>query len=225
MGTASSDRSQPSSLRSVGGLPTLELPELFHVGSLDIKDKGRRFSSSQEGHGLSVSLDPEKWERIAKLRGPRWRLSRLGARFLDAHDLTDAARDQIGEWAVQSGYAVRSRAWALSHDWEFEDEPLPVRCESIFTNQAEAEDEATELEAPLIREIRTLLGTEKLRRRIGMKSDPNEVFDHLLPLYVEECLPELDGVWWQDIYAELSAPRGVIVPARLMLWQRRLEAD
>ena len=38
--------------------------------------------------------------------------------------------------------------------------------------------------------------------------------------WVAECVPELDGVWWEDTFDPdgLSAPRGVLVMARITEW-------
>src|SRR3546814_17511865 len=69
----------------------------------------------QEGHGLSVSMDPDAWEVIAKLGGePLWELSRDGNRGLDAHGLSECHRRKRSDWAESEGLAVRADAWRWS---------------------------------------------------------------------------------------------------------------
>lgn len=68
-------------------LPTLQVDALFHVGLLDISQKK---PESYEGNCLSVSLCPEAWRDIARLRGDCFRLAKPGAQFLDVNAFLDS---------------------------------------------------------------------------------------------------------------------------------------
>src|SRR3546814_7378418 len=92
-------------------VPLVSFDALWHRGTMDAADKGCR-GESHEGHGLSVSTDPDAWEEIAKLGGePLWELSRDGNRFLDAHGLSECHRRTMSDWAESEGLAVRADAW------------------------------------------------------------------------------------------------------------------
>src|SRR3546814_10515345 len=95
-------------------VPLVSFDALWHRGTMDAADKGCR-GESHEGHGLSVSTDPDAWEEIAKLGGePLWELSRDGNRFLDAHGLSECHRRKMSDWAESEGLAVRADAWRWS---------------------------------------------------------------------------------------------------------------
>lgn len=49
-------------------LPILDLDSVVHIGSFGPSDKDSR-GSSYEGHGLSVSRDPDEWEALSKFGG------------------------------------------------------------------------------------------------------------------------------------------------------------
>jgi GNAT superfamily N-acetyltransferase len=91
--------------RETGGaaLPTRQFDQLFHVGSMRAKAKS---NMSYEGAGLSVSLHPTIWRRIAKgwVGGDLWRLTRAGNRFLDATALSREQHQQLNTWGQQNGY-------------------------------------------------------------------------------------------------------------------------
>lgn len=199
-------------------IPTVSFDALFHIGTLDAADKGSHFRSSYEGHGLSVSRDPEEWERIAKLGGlPWWELRRDGNVFLDAHRISKVLRSEIERWAIRSDYAVRERVWqVIYYDSELEAE-LAFLCTS--RSAALEEQEALgDLDAR-IEPHTTLKGTPRFCEQTGLPVDLGQ-FDQLLVLWVEQET-DLDGVWWEDDYGYLSAPRGVIVPSKLPHWQRQ----
>lgn len=195
-------------------LPSLPIEQVFHVGTMNAADKGFQYRHSYEGHGLSVSVDPDEWERIARLGGlPHWSLVREGGRLLDAHALGRRWRRRIEDWGIEQGYVARIRALRVRW-WDSEDE-----CEyrSLHRDLAEARAEAAGEGS--VRSVVTLAATPRFDQRISMSADL-DCFDQLLGVYVEEQ-SDLDGVWWQDEYRELSAPRGVIVPSRLGRWTRR----
>lgn len=198
-------------------LPERELPLLFHIGTLEAADRQRNYGESYEGHALSVSLDPEAWAGIARLGGyPWWALRKRGARFLDAHELTKAQRKLVLEWGYAKGYAEPATAYEISwYDDELEQECVTL-CESREDAEFELEEEGRKL-----KRRRTFRTTQAFLDAIGAKRAAFDDFDRLLVLWAEQET-DLDGVWWEDQYGPLSAPRGGIFPSRLGQWQRRL---
>lgn len=194
--------------------PRLTIARVFHIGTLNAADKGVVYPHSHEGHGLSICLDPDEWERIARLGGlPRWSLTCDDGSFLDAHALGERGRRRIADWGIAQGYVARARALRVRW-WDSED-----RCEyqSLFGDLAEARDEAALMEGT-VRSVVVLEATGRLDERIHMSAG-RDCLDQLLGVWVEETT-DLDGVWWQDEYRALSAPRGMIVPTRLDRWER-----
>lgn len=200
-------------LTEAASLPTRTFKELWHVGSMNPSDKR---AGSHEGAGLSVSLHPEEWRRIARghVAGDLWRCVRPGNRFLDFHKLTKAHRHMLADWAVQNGLAVRGSIWRVTfHDED--GEPYFID----FQTREEAEREAwDEDETPITEVTGGLLPTARFHERTMTHEDTVDL-GLLVTLYVEDAT-DLDGVWWNDILdvGRLSAPRGVIVPGRIRGW-------
>ena len=207
-------------------LPCVAPRCVFHVGSLDAKDKGLR-GDSLEGPGLSVSLHPQEWTAIAKLGGyPTWSLRRKGGRFIDAHGLSEAQRKAVEAWGLSTGLVRSATAWRLT-SYDEDGEPRY----SLFQTESQARAEVDEFEnAPEsgdpVTATTALQATESFTRRCGFQPDLLCVFDILLTFYVEDATP-FDGVWWDDLLdpAGLSAPRGVIAPSRVTSWHVSKERD
>ena len=194
-------------------LPLRYLKRVYHVGTLQASDKGCR-GTSLEGRGLSVSINPDAWTKIAKLGGlPCWQLDSQKGCFLDFHKLSKERLDEIAAWGVDHDLTIARDGWSVS--WL--DDELGHACEMLFTDR-----ESAETEADGWREInpkRLLASTEKLAQRAGYKPDPAQTLDFLAISFAEDVLA-VDGVWWKDELdpVRLSAPRGVIFPARLQHW-------
>lgn len=208
------------------GLPLLLFHKLFHVGSFDESDKSHQ-GCSQEGNGLSVSLHPEEWIRIARLGGqPTWQMSLTlgGGKFLDSHAMSTFQNGQVEQWAVQQGLLAPQERWKASWFEDDEDsaERMPVSYFSLFTNEAQAIREYGEGENDeKIEAITMLCATEKADARCGFKIGDHFVADIAKTFYAEDH--GLDGVWWKDcldVHA-LSAPRGVINLTRLVEWEKQ----
>lgn len=200
-------------------LPTVTLTEVFHLGTLDPARRGQRFNGSYEGHGLSVSLDPSAWRRIAKLGGePLWSLRKEDGCFLDAHSLDEEQRQQITQWALGSGYAIEVECWQVV----YYDSELDSELAFLLGSAEEAVVEAEGLSEAYLRteQVRTLRGTERFVQETGLPAEHGQ-FDQLLSLYVAQE-SDLDGVWWQDEESFWSAPRGCICHNRLSLWTKEL---
>jgi hypothetical protein len=205
---------------------TYALDRVAHTGSMNPADKNSRYES-YEGHGLSVCLptDAERWEDIAELCGEPWTLSKPSGCFLDRHSLTAAQRNAVEEWAIKRGYATRLLMWAAIVEHEYEDGS--VEKEIIYEHTREDVLAEAACRGPVAGAVHTemvIRGTPALAERLGMR-DVQSCFDLLVVCYVEDELPDLDGVWWEDSYAYLSAPRGVILPGKLAGWSVMLSTD
>jgi hypothetical protein len=203
--------------------PIISLDRLYHVGLLNPKAKGK---ASFEGAGLSVSLHPGTWVRIAQLGGlPWWELSKRNGKFLNYHAMSNKQRALITQWGVESGLIERGVSYEVSDTDE-----EGVRTFSLFEDKSEAEQELESLEPyqkPRIRPVLSLNPTEKMKKRVAVKTDPMLARDHLATIFAEDVLG-IDGVWWKDDLDEeaLSAPRGVIVPSMVREWKaQEVEPD
>lgn len=98
------------------GLPSRSFSTLAHVGTFDPGRKAARLSRSYEGGiGLSMSVHPDDWTRIAKLGGAptHWLTRNVGQdfRLLDAHAIEDDDRAEIEQWAVDNGLTGHSERY------------------------------------------------------------------------------------------------------------------
>lgn len=180
---------------------------LIHIGTLNPADKGE---FSYEGHGLSVSTCPEEWERIAQLSGHWHTLSKVNHRFLAFHSLTMDQRQWITDWGLAHDYVSLQTAYEVTfYDCE---EDCDRVC--LFETYKEA---LQEIEDDLPVETQVLKATPRLLERLKCQIPLGLTFDLLTTLFVEEELM-WDGVFWEDDYGYLSAPRAVIVPQQLPTW-------
>ena len=196
-------------------LPTREIPTVFHVGSLDPARKNLR---SYEGAGLSISLDPNEWSAIARLGSRVWRLERPGARFLDALALHPSQRGAIEQWGLDLGWVDRVPAWRLTYF----DEELGEDVYSLYADHATALTEATALDGttPTVVELTSALVATDAFDDLTVTAGDLVIENPLIAAWVERCVPELEGVWWEyDRRPEvLSCPCGVIGVTRLAHW-------
>lgn len=194
----------------LSNVPIIRKRGLSHVGTLDPSAKK---SYSYEGQGLSVSQNPDEWQRIARLSGDVHRFNRE-AQLLDFHSLSESQRLDIAAYAQEHGWVEPADTYVVSYyddEWESE---MTMR----FTDQGEAEDEAAALGAdePTIERSYVYTQMPDSTARAGEEADLGVV----AAAWVGEQRPDLDGVWWEDDLdvSRLSAPRGVIVPQRIEAW-------
>jgi hypothetical protein len=212
--------SNPGIFSRESGFRTYALDRVAHTGSMNPADKNSRYES-YEGHGLSVCLpaDADTWDNIAELCGELWTLSKPSGCFLDRHSLTAAQRNAVEEWAIERGYATRLQMWATTVEHEYEDGS--VEDETIYARTREdvlAEAAGVfESGGSAVHTEMVMEGTPALAERLGVRNI-QACDDLLVVCYVEDELPGLDGVWWEDRYGYLSAPRGVILPGKLAGW-------
>lgn len=200
-----------SLVESASRAPTLTFPELYHVGSLNAEEKG---NDSYEGAGLSVSVHPNAWRRIARIGGETWKVTKAGNQFLNYHETTPEQHAEMVKWAVKQGYAEPTTYWSVSYYDDEWDEERVFYCDS----REEAEEEAEGYDTDQIEEHpNKLRGTEKLMQRCKVNKSHMQHPDHLIATVFADDVLGLDGVWWEDTFdpSRLSAPRGVIFPDKV----------
>lgn len=215
----------------VGGWPTLNFGEVFHVGSLNPQLKGATHNAtSLEGNGLSVSLHPDAWRQIARLGGaPVWALkASQGSAFLNARAMSQPAWQTVMDWALTQGLVEPTQLIEVS--WYDEDAGGRISMQfdvqkADAENDARAEFEEHEDLTPEVSKADALRATDALNSRIEFAVDIGMVKDMALTCYVEDVLHGLhglQGVWWDDVLDvhSYSAPRGVIHHQAIDGWSR-----
>jgi hypothetical protein len=199
----------------------LPIPRVWHVGTFNPADKGR---GSQEGAGISVSLHPQAWQRIAHLSGEVYCLTKPSAGFVDVRR---CLRDRsimraVCRWAAEQGYVERRTIYRFTYyDDEQEDWLQPSFLAHRETRE-EYDSWKEALASPV--SLHTFQGyapTARMTRRALHDQPPLAlVKDFALAFFVEDLLPEIDGLWWDDDYrpSVLSTPRGALFAHKLALW-------
>jgi len=207
-------------------LPLKALSRVYHVGTMNAVDKGCR-GASFEGSGLSVSLHPTEWVRIAKLGGlPTFVLSKSDGLFLDFCKLGPAQRAALIQWAEGFGWVTHVARWQVS--WL--DEDAGTRCQMLACTAEEARLEVEDLEESCVEvqssETSVPVLTSKALKRLGFVP-PELSTPDILATFLAEDTESLDGVWWDEELApsNLSAPRGVISANKLRTWSASKLAD
>lgn len=200
---------------------------LFHTGSLPVDaplvyaPKRSGNGAHHEGIGLSVTTEPEEWERIAGLGGALMSLSRLDHKsgsFLDWHN-DKKSISLAWEWAVREGWAYDD----IAFDAVWYDEDGNERS-TRFKSRHWAEVEADSIDGATVIEVDTIQSSRKMDNLFKTIFGNDQVFaeEQAVNLGVAAVHPELDGVWWEDIIDyEVSAPRGNILPHALPRWIAR----
>ena len=189
----------------------VEKSTLYHVGELNFSKKNY---SSYEGYGLSVSEYPDEWTKIARLSGVTFTLTTDVGKFLDYHEMTESAWDDVIEWGISNGYVVRDEIYVTSwydDEWEQVFEMVSASLQELLDEDYDEEDIETRED---------LLPTGLMHDRMNHEVHLSSVRDYLLIMYVDDMLEEFDGVWWEDEFdvSLLSAPRGCILPRNLEKW-------
>ena len=194
-----------------------KITKVFHVGEMNIKNKSK---FSLEGSGLSVSINPNEWRKIAKLGDKELHiLTNPNGIFVDGNKLNKQQKNNVISWGVENGYISQKETYKVCwYDDEMEDDVCME-----FTTYDEAK-----VEAEYGRTIEVnkggLLPTSKLiSTSMQGRIEPSQTFDLLLTIFVEKTT-NYDGIWWNDKLdvMKYSAPRGVIFNSKLNNWKIRL---
>lgn len=193
--------------------PVINFNKLYHVGTMEKKQKRK---GGYEGSGLSVSLHPNEWQRIAKgyIVGNIFELKKENNQLLNVHGLSEVQKNEIYEWGVKKEYIER----AILYRVEYFDDEWDCNLRSDFENEESAEIEAEGRDIE-VQEIKSFVSTEVMKEKTN--NDANTmIFDLLVTLFAEEEL-KIDGAWWNDKLdvLRLSAPRGVISSSMLDSWE------
>ena len=213
-------------IKAAAGFAFKTFSKLWHVGSMNPNDKR---NDSYEGAGLSVSVNPEEWQQIARIGGDLWELTKKGNKFVNFWRITKAQRKSIMDWAVANGFAEPAEIWRHSYmtQSEYSDEPEERYSDYHSEEEARAElggygDESEEKVEKVQGGVKATMKLAQRTKRDVKYISPSEVYDLVVTVYAEDEL-DCDGVWWADTLdpANLSAPRGVIFPSKLSSWKAR----
>lgn len=189
---------------------------VYHVGNLDAPRKKPHVS--YEGSGLSVSLHPEEWRKIARghVSGDTWALSKEDPKFLLANK---ANQKKARKWAIENGWLKPQTRYQVS--W-FDDE-MDDTMSMTFDSMEEAKEEAESHEVEVEEIDSVALDSKGLRYwKEAFSSEPkNSLAGDFAILWYAEA-KGYDGVWWNDRLdpVRLSAPRGVIFQSKLPEWSK-----
>jgi len=174
-------------------LPTLDIPEVTHLGTLNVDDKK---SHSYEGPLLSVSNTPDRWRKIAKLGGlPEHKIE--GGTFADRHAMSSSQWKDVIAWAQSSGHVTPTWEYSVDHGY---DEELGDTYTSSHSSVQQAREEAKDVGATRVTGRKTVKPTGTDAR--GMSGG-----DYALTQAAKQ--KGLRGVWWDDVDDDhWSAPRG-----------------
>jgi len=185
-------------------IPTINIPEIFHIGSMQASDKG---DSSYEGSGLSVSPYPDEWTKIARLSGSLFKISKDGGIAFVDHNSVIHDSDTMSE-IINVALAEDILVKAPVFYFEYCDGDTEV--EQCFDDEADAITEAEGMYKVLKRDGYRC--TDKAAAFMCRKSISVCEAETVAILYFSETKTNFDGVYWDDEYDPyaLSAPRGVI---------------
>lgn len=208
-----------------------EIATLYHVGTMDIANKSR---FSLEGNGLSVSICPNDWMKIAKMSSSTiWSLHKENIQMLDYYSLTDEDFKIANKWGVDQGYLEET---IVFKSIKFDDE-MDCELESIFSTFKDACEESCfdeeyesyeeyqdfkEYECSRVERVIGYIPTKKMKTISMVDVDISNSEQINLLIFLEKNT-NLDGVYWNevlDIY-NYSAPRGVIFNSKVNSFSRK----
>ena len=194
---------------------TIDFDCLYHVGTMNPDDKGSYFSSSYEGSGLSVSLDPDRWIQIARLGGfPTWKMTRdTPAVFVNYHELDNSDLERIKAWGESKDYFTEQDCYTIHWFDDELDEEVYMTFATIEQARAEFPDEDYS-DDDITKETR-IIATDRLLDRAAIDSK-EDCTDGLVVAWAEDH--GYDGVWWKDEDGPWSCARGTIFAENVSDW-------
>lgn len=204
---------RPSQAREGVMLPLIAADKLWHIGNLNVGDRGAR-GPSLEGNLFSVSACPAAWRSIAKLGGAPLHASRQPVLLLDMlKALSSPAyqpfREEVTRYGLELGLLQQAEAYkAIRYDDELDGEIY-----SLHESREEAEEESDEIEA-----VQMLLATPALKQIHALARGVTPGLEYAMIEWLREHVPSLPepghtpiaGVYWDEDYSpgRYSAPRG-----------------
>jgi hypothetical protein len=192
---------------------TLSKNLLVHLGTMDINNKKK---DSYEGDGVSVSVNPKEWRRIAQLEGAEFILKNKDSKMADFYSMDN---DQLNNWGVDNNYIAPCKGYRVQY---FDDElDRDVYSDYLTPEDAFEEAEAMGMEQGDVLIVNKYKPTKKMLSAISVSTDHMQYDRHLFGLYVQENNPDHDGVWFADKLDVLgySAPAGMIFKNKLDNWE------
>lgn len=196
-------------------IPTVTFPCVWHVGTLDARNKG---TDSYEGEGVSVSLHPDDWARIARLDGTKWELSKPDNSFCDYARLTDTQKSAITTWGISEGF-IRSGSCYEVRWLDDELGQMMSMSLSVYDEALEEYEERLDMDPNAsLEEVATISATSIFPDTCVQPGALNPM-ENLVSAWMR-LHSNVDGMWWDDPYspATLQAPRGVIFPSAFPRW-------
>ncbi|CUJ49210.1 Uncharacterised protein [Achromobacter sp. 2789STDY5608633] len=196
-------------------LPCLNLPSIYHIGSLQRENRGSRHATSQEGDCLSASLCPETWNYILKLGGlPWWEMTRADALFVDALAVTEDTWQHVRRWAEQQGLIEYVELYEVTVKNPDTDEPMTFLCWTKEAAEAEMEEGGSIKHVPR----QPILSSAGAQRAMQGDARLQKADGFILQFFVQDVarqhIPEIVGVYYDDELKEFMhiAPRMAIFP-------------
>lgn len=191
---------------------TLSKKVLTHIGTLNIDDKK---DQSYEGDGLSVSVNPKEWSKIAQLGGKEFILKKSNAKFAEFHSMESK---QLNNWGVENNFIEPCKLFRVQY---FDDElDRDVYSDYLTKEKAMEELECMGIEEDDLIIVDKYKPTQKMIDELSVSTDHMGYDRHLFGLYIQINHSDYDGVWFADkldVYG-YSAPAGMIFKDKLDNW-------
>lgn len=194
-------------------LPMVMARKLWHIGALDLSQRGDR-GPSLEGNLLSVSACPYAWRSIARLGSRELHESRRPALLLDMLSALQAPeyqplREEVAAYGADKGLLRLAEVFkAIRYDDELDSEIY-----SLHETREEAEAESDQVEVAT-----ELLATDRLKQIHALGAGVTPGLEYAMIEWLRERVPVLPisggapiaGVYWDESYDPdgYSAPRG-----------------
>lgn len=206
-------------------LPCLNLPSVYHIGSLQREDRGSRHATSQEGECLSASLCPEAWHYILKLgKLPWWEMTRADAVFVDALAVTEDTWRHVRQWAEEQGLIEYVELYEVTVENADTDEPMTFLCWTKEAAEAEREEGGSIKHVPRQPILSTAGAQRALQGDVRLQRADGFILQFFVQDVVRQHIPEIVGVYYDDALKEFMhiAPRMAIFPDQVDSFDRTI---